>query len=186
MNKYFAPLLGLALILGAAGCSSNEGGTDIKESSAAESSVVSEENPGTPVEAGEGAAFKEELEKAGSSILDVKKDGDTETFMAENENGTYQVAITELSDASQASSTFTENASQLQTDSYEEVNSLSADGKEIRLMLNDYNSVFAIVAADENAGTVIVCQDIPEAARDGVVDLFHTLGYPTENLTAAE
>lgn len=187
MKKAIRLCLSMALVFGMTACSSEpakKASESVKESEPAVSTSVSEETPGTPVEAEGGSAFKEELEKAGNTITNVAKDGDTETFQVENENGTYQVALIQLADTSKTTGEFTEKASQLQTDSYEEVNTHTADGREIRLMLNDVNSVFAIVAMDEAEGSVIVCQDIPEAARDGVVEIFQALGYPTENFSA--
>lgn len=194
MKKYSIPALALVIALAAAGCSSASGDDTSKTSASASSkeektSEVSsvkeskeEENPGTPVETESNSVFTA-FKDAGYTAEDENTVDGAQTAVLGNDDGTFDASVETLEDADKTTEAFSKNFGQLESDGYLEVNSAEEGGKTIRLMLNDYNTVYAVVASDSDEKTVITLQDIPEGANDSVLAVLKTLGYPTDVLS---
>lgn len=159
-----AVCLGLAF----AGCSSSD------DKKPAESDQQEE-----TVQTGQFASFTSALESKGFTIEDLNDKGDTITFTASNDNGSLKGAAYKYASDEEAVSAYKDQVSQLGNDSYEEVNTFNQDGADLTILLNDFNTVYAVAAMDQKDCKVYILQDIMESNESAVLETMQGLGFVT-------
>lgn len=180
MKKWSVPALALSLALVAAGCSSTSSADSEKKESEFVSSEVSKAPVETTVDTAEFDKVQEAFTNGGYTVSEVKDENGSRSFTAENANGAIEVKVEVGADSSAAAKLYDDSGIALEAEDYLEANAYSSDGKQVRELINDYNTVYALIGYDEAANTVITMQDILEPGRTDAFNVLSALGYPVE------
>lgn len=192
MKKQFLPIFALALAITAAGCSSGTSSfaaSSAKASSAQTSSesVITVENvPEIDSDASmvvpmfNFEPLKTALADQNFILKDETYNGAAMTLTAEGESGSFDVRAEKFENADDATKGYAQAISQLENESYQLVNAYTNDATDLTVLMNDVNTVYALVGVDKEANDLYVMQDILEGAEPTVLEVMKNLGFKTE------